>query len=44
MKNKYVNILGKILPTLIFVLLIPLSIVYISFSVVIRFIRRAFHK
>lgn len=38
------NILGKIIPLLIFLLLIPFSIVYLMFYCFIQFIRKGVRK
>ena len=42
MKTDVLKILGKIIPTAIFVLLLPFSIIYMAISKVCSFIRKFF--
>lgn len=44
MKTDVLKILGKIIPTAIFVLLLPFSIIYMAISKVCSFIRKFFPR
>ena len=43
-ENSVLKILGKIIPTAIFVLLLPFSIIYMAISKVCSFIRKFFPR
>lgn len=44
MKERLLKLMGKILPFLIFILLIPLSLLYLVVGFLVSFIRKAFRQ